>query len=570
MGRVFSFFSPSRLASFLSFAKRKVAVLMIGDEGTRLIRLRGRRIVGNEPLPKIADGRPEIVARLSALADHRLVVLVDSVEQTYRREELPVASLFDHRRIIERRLDLAFPSTRLRRAVHLPDAQGKKTAKQNYLFAALPENDELLAWLEILEHLDRSIEGIGLLPLEIAARASSLAGFAHDFRITSPTVGAETADPKAKAIPKKARATSCSWLLVVGCQSTGGIRQIVIHDGALALTRLAPSPPDDLPAPDLAEQIRRDIQSTLGYLSRLGYQRGSPLNVLLLADEELGAELAAYPIAPPPVSLAVAPPEQILRLLGHGSVGDTSDESSPWSDAVFMALAAEEGLSQPLTTARMARHYRLWQAGRLARAAAAASILGLLGANGHALWNEQKQNELRDLAEAKSAELASASSARQARLEAAAVDIDLLRKLERAHTYLSPRQFDHELTLDGVAKSLTAEIRLERLSWERIVDEKARRDRRKRSLSPPGDPRPSRLSLSLDLSGLTNLSEAISMTKKVAADLETHLPGRVSRIERHAADILPRQSMSGDLDRRSLEAVEKSGMSAEIIVGPGE
>ena len=261
------------------FKPRDSVTLIIGDAGYRLIRFKGREIVETQEWPRIEEARPIIMDRLLELEDHRLNILVDSVEQTYRREEIPGANLIDRRRIIERRLEVAFPTSTLCRAIHLSKDKGNVGTQQNYLFAALPDSDELKNWIRDLGTLNQSIDGIGLLPLEVAARTSRL----HSL-IADRSVVAGKDDQAGSKIDAK---DTHPWLLIIGRQQSGGIRQIVLHNQTLTLTRLAAAPSADLSDDMLAEQFQRNIKSTLNYLSRLGYQNGSPLTMLVFADEAL-------------------------------------------------------------------------------------------------------------------------------------------------------------------------------------------------------------------------------------------------------------------------------------------
>ena len=167
---------------------RRRAVLVIGDNGYRLIRFSGRSLVEVSIWPRDEAGRQAAMARLHTLDEKtfggcHLSVLVDSIEQTYRREELPAGNALDRRRIVERRLDVAFPATPLRRAIPLRAREPSGTARTApekpdgrlpYLFAALPPNDDLEHWCGTLPTLDRPVEGLGLLPLETAARTADL------------------------------------------------------------------------------------------------------------------------------------------------------------------------------------------------------------------------------------------------------------------------------------------------------------------------------------------------------------------------------------------------------------
>ena len=148
------------------------------------------------------------------------------------------------------------------------------------------------------------------------------------------------------------------------------------------------------------------------------------------------------------------------------------------------------------------------------------------------------------------------------------MDLDSLRLVIRAHDYLGPPQTDHEVMLESVGESLTAETRLVHLAWKRVL-ERGRKRRRKgeeRNLPRPEEERPFELSVTADLSRLSSLESAIAETEGIARGLEEHFSGHHARITRHAVDILPGQVLLGDMANRSLKQVRRAGMTAEIVL----
>ena len=541
----------SRLARPLRSLGRSArsTVLVIGDAGYRILNFSGQAITGSRAWPRDAAGRAGAIAELRRHGDCRLHVLVDSMEQTYRREEIPSASIADKRRIVARRLDIAFPGTGLKRAIRLsPGRKGRGGGQDRYLFAALPDSDEVHEWVGALSTLRRPIDGIGLLPLEIAARAARLN------RLTGTAGG-------------RISTQSSPWTLVVGRESTGGIRQIVLENNDLALTRLAATPSGDLSPAMLAAQIQRDIKSTIGYLARLGYQQGAPLTLLVIVDDAVRDELLDQPPPTGDITQVVRTPDEALVMLGVQSA--SLGQGQPWADPVFASLVAGESLVRPLVTAAMVQRQRVWRTMRGARAVAASVLAGLVIASGWQVALQFRERQAADQLAGKRVALTSTLDQRKRQLEAHTVDIELLGKIMRSHDYLGPMRLDLELAAGRILRSLTEEVRLVEFDWRRVGERDAANARGQANagnLPPVNGDRPFAASLVLDLSRVPGIERAIAITGEIADRLGREFDSYTPVIVSHAVDILPDQALLGDIDSRSLEQVARNGMQARILL----
>ncbi|MCB2053665.1 MAG: hypothetical protein KDE35_05405 [Geminicoccaceae bacterium] len=584
---------------------------MIGDNGYRLIRFSGRSLVEVSIWPRDEAGRQAAMARLHTLDEKtfggcHLSVLVDSIEQTYRREELPAGNALDRRRIVERRLDVAFPATPLRRAIPLRAREPSGTARTApekpdgrlpYLFAALPPNDDLEHWCGTLPTLDRPVEGLGLLPLETAARTADLRRLVEAGRTSGPTADGAAEDGKDAGVRRDAgrRTALDPWLLIVGRAATGGVRQIVLHQGELALTRLAKDLPQDPHAQ--AAQLQRDVHSTLGYLARLGYQRGAPLSILAIADARLGDGLLE--LGPPAagVVLRTVTPVAALAALGIRSPGLPADEAC--ADPVFAALVAGRPLHLPFATARMNRERRVWRALHGLRTALALALLGVLALT--ALDVRARFEAETDLARltARHDDLQTRSAMLTDRLRrdrttgqsederpgdqetgdegtgrqhdadrrlVRAPDLATIRRIVAIRDRLEPASLDHEAALDRLLASLTPELRLVRLQWHRVGEDERRPANRGPATPDGGALRPFDVTLTVDLSRLQGAAEAIAATEAFARTLARSFPDHDVHIERHAVDVLPQQALVGGIGGPSLRTLDERGSSADIVL----
>lgn len=240
-----------------------------------------------------------------------VVILNDAVEQHYRKEKIPHITLMDRASVVQRRLMVAFPHYSTRAAMVLKGGArssfvggGKDSSAkgdgQVYLFAAVPPTD---AFSKVLGAVSRSgvvVDGYGLLPVESADMVKKLT------------------DKLAKQ--KQIKDTSV-WSVLIGQHHGGGLRQIVIKNGELALTRITPVPvPDDVDAGHWAGDVAHEFQATLSYLTRFGYSPDDGLNVIVVGNTFYGEqleEMISVPCSYHSISVTEA-----SGLLGMSIVGD--------------------------------------------------------------------------------------------------------------------------------------------------------------------------------------------------------------------------------------------------------
>lgn len=196
-----------------------------------------------------------------------VLVLFDGADQTYRKEDsIPKLSPLDRPRFVKRKLELAFPSYPIRASFEIkpPKVKGqRRTALPSYLFVALPETEHVDRVGNALLESGVPVAGFGLLPAESAGLVSELAG---------------------RAFGTKGKSQS-RWAILVGQHETGGLRQVVVKDGNLALTRLTPVSEGGVSGAGWAEEVQREFRATLTYVSRFGYHPNDGLDVIVIADD---------------------------------------------------------------------------------------------------------------------------------------------------------------------------------------------------------------------------------------------------------------------------------------------
>ena len=268
-------------------------ILMIGEDGFYVVPCHMK----NAPEPFFVSRESHASVR-SFLESHPRVPLwfiADTLAQDFRPETLPRLNPLDRPKLIERRLQQAFPDTALRAFYNTKD-------RTRVLLVALPDSSPVLTWQD---QLAARCPEIGLLPLEGAGIVTAL-------------------------MPESAS----DWGLLITAQRTGGLRQIVTRHGELVFTRL--TPPLTGQATEIANIMARDLRATLGYLSRLGLEDSKHLHTALVLSDALHPELRFInaPIPPPlllspheaaqKLSLSVPPTESCADLLFAGYIARTA------------------------------------------------------------------------------------------------------------------------------------------------------------------------------------------------------------------------------------------------------
>jgi len=265
------------------------------DDGVGVYRLTGSLVEFLDSLqwrePGFEEKLSDILTRSGASS---VVILNDAVEQHYRKEKVPVITMFDRANIVQRRLNVAFPNFSMRAAKVLksglktsigsaaPTGGGgkeKEAVKGDlYLFAAVPSTDGFGRIMMALSHVDIRIVGLGLLPIESTSLVDTLVK---------------------KLSQKNFGVGGARWSILLSQHRGGGLRQVVVKDGDLALTRVTPVVEPDPGSPGAwAADVSQELQATLSYLSRFGYTPEDGLDIMIVGDKTYTEALEGMIYAP--------------------------------------------------------------------------------------------------------------------------------------------------------------------------------------------------------------------------------------------------------------------------------
>ena len=250
----------------------------------------------------------------------RISVLVDTLDQSFKEEELPKVGILDRRKVLSRHINMAFPGANLRGA-RLVGPGSKNTLL--YQFAAVPLDGRIPGWIDFVDSLPNPKGGVS-------------------------AVAAENVDLVAALAPKDApvEAGNNHWRHLIGVNATGGLRQIIEKNGRLSLTRLTQAPPPDTPPADFADMIIRDFKATITYIRRLGYAVGDALDLVVLTTPENKDALDAL-TWDGARSVSIYTPYEAGATVGVGSIGK---EDQAYCDVLHAAWFASKGRARlPLT-----------------------------------------------------------------------------------------------------------------------------------------------------------------------------------------------------------------------------
>ncbi|MBY0511322.1 MAG: hypothetical protein K2P94_14360 [Rhodospirillaceae bacterium] len=299
-------------------------VLNIGDDNVVLTRFIDGKVANawlGSPDPAMAQ--EELGEALAEDPKGRISVLVDTLDQSFKEEEIPKVSILDRRKVLARHINMAFPGANMRGARIIKETD-KKTLL--YEFASVPLDGRIPGWMDFVASLPNEKGGIHSIAPENVDIIRALA----------PNDSPETEEG------------ANHWRHLIGVNVTGGLRQIIEKNGRLSLTRLTQAPPADTPPDEFADMILRDFKATITYIRRLGYQVGEALDLVVLTTPENKAVLQDMDWDSAR-SVSVYTPFEAGAMLGLGSLGK---EDQAYSDVLHAAWFISKRKSiLPLTRA---------------------------------------------------------------------------------------------------------------------------------------------------------------------------------------------------------------------------
>lgn len=250
-----------------------------------------------------------------------VVIVNDMVEQHYRKERVLTSgvSFFDRSGMVRRKLNMAFPNYPVRAALPLKEkitGEGGKMSSDVFIFAAVPNTQNLAKTIEAVNVSLASSKGLVLLPVES----------------TSLVNGLSKALRKRNDIPAR-------WVVTIGQHKNGGLRQIVTKNGEIALTRMSPIVDDDSDPSRWASEVLQEFRATMSYLTRFGFQADDGLDIIVLSSPEAGRIVGEH--MDQRFNYQTLTPERAAKLMKL-SLG--KQENQRYSDMLHIAWIAKKNV----------------------------------------------------------------------------------------------------------------------------------------------------------------------------------------------------------------------------------
>jgi hypothetical protein len=280
-------------------------ILIVGEEGVVLFAPEGRSLGRAVSMSwEAPDFEAQLAGALRAGGPTPLRVLFNEGGSSYRRENRPPAAC---REQLEK-IFAGFPNRGVLEESREPEAE-------SCLLVGIPEHVHLGRLGRALSKAGAAVSGFGMLPIE----ATGLV------RVIADKIFTE-GGPKSR------------WALLSGQHVTGGLRQVIVRDGQLALTRLVPAPKPEAGAAALGRTVLDELAATMTYLRRFGFADADGLDALVLCGEGQRA-LFAGATMPGVTRFRAITPAEALGQMGWTAAGM---EASPYADALYAAWSADQ------------------------------------------------------------------------------------------------------------------------------------------------------------------------------------------------------------------------------------
>lgn len=294
----------------------KKQILIVGNDALHLYVASGKTVSLYSDFSTFSDTLDAELSTAFRSVGLPLVVLFDVVEQQYRKEVLPQVNFMDKNKVIQRKLQMAFPQQKMRSFV-LMNQKPHETSGPTALFTALSDSALIDSVMRAIVDSAVSVIGSGLLPMESTGLITKLVHEAHQ--------RAQTPD-------------DTRWSVLMTYHKTGGLRQVVIKDGELALTRMTPIPVYEDNIAQLTDEMVREFNATLTYLSRFGYVPSDGLDLVVVSSTNICQRLRQYGLPVTHLYPLTIPEAGQLIGVNTGMYGD----DSPFADILHAAWTGNQ------------------------------------------------------------------------------------------------------------------------------------------------------------------------------------------------------------------------------------
>lgn len=327
-------------------------MLLIGDEGAILVSIKGNQVLSRQFVPdSSASNLDELRQTLAGSPKAPLMLVIDTMDQSYVQQTLPPVSSMSVGKLIKRRLDRDFGVNDIKAAIVLGrEKSGRKD--WNFLMIALEKSPQLTAWLDFILSLQNRFMGIYLLSVE----TEILLRYLHP--------------PE----PKADDAKESEWKFFVSHNKVGGFRQVILRGGRIVFTRLA-QPIGESNAEVIAGSIEQEMLSTIEYMKRLSYNPAAGLDIYIVAGAAIRETIDTDKFMASNVYLLT--PFEVAQQLGIEGATQPTDQFGDVILASMIGCSTKHVLKFSIPQSQKADG--LYQMLMLQRALAFTGVLAMLG-----------------------------------------------------------------------------------------------------------------------------------------------------------------------------------------------
>lgn len=221
-------------------------VITIGDFGAIVALHSGNTIKSSTFIETLTD---ESRVTLKNLFDKNksspITILLDNLDQTYKKKTYPLVSLTSLKSIAKREMDSDGDRNSFKNYIPFIPTKASGIKKTECLFISISRSEAIDEWVKILLELPNRLVGIYALPVE-------------SFRLFNIL-------KKKNTQPVKSKSKTHNLHCLIVQNKIGGTRQIVYSDNGIVFTRIVSY---DITEFDWLEKYEQDIYSTFEYLKR--------------------------------------------------------------------------------------------------------------------------------------------------------------------------------------------------------------------------------------------------------------------------------------------------------------
>jgi hypothetical protein len=486
-------------------------VLFIGDEGAILVHLKDRLVISRQFVPDAGQQNlDELGQTLSKDPKAPILMVVDSMDQSYVQQTLPPVSSMSVGKLIKRRLDRDLAGNDIKGAILLGR---EKTGRKdwNFMMIAQERSPQLNLWLEYVQELPNRFEGIRLVSVEAEHLLRSMDRAQGKGSKENP--GAE-------------------WKFFVSHNKVGGFRQVILRHGRIVFTRLA-QPMADANTEVVAGSIEQEMLSTIEYMKRLSYNAQSGLDIVIVASQAIKESVDYRKFGA--TSVQSFTPFELSQLFGIEGATQPADQ---FGDVVLAALIGASGKHVlALDVPQFKKINQCYQIIGLQRLAAVLVTIGLIGFAGYTGFNIYTlSNQIDKLQKDKEVNQRTLTALREEikrtnlDVEKATDLIDLYRQLKKEN--VNPFEF-----IEKLKPLIVAPISLKSIEWT-VSDTRPTSPSSGNEQATPAPPAgvPAAppagatkwimVSLVIELPGIaTDTRKRIAIMNKIIRDFSEHLNG---------------------------------------------